>query len=94
MKATEANNIADDAAYESMKAQREQALACFVLAISISLAVIFSVCGKAPENDSARASVELHRKLDNESRLLLENTRASLSDMKKTLESMRGGASK
>jgi hypothetical protein len=94
MKPSAANNIPDDAVSESIKAQREQALACFVLAISVSLAVVFSVFGKAPENDAARASAELHRKLDNESRLLLENTRASFSDMNKTLESMRGSASK
>ena len=94
MNAPEAKKIPDEADYELMKAQREQALACLVLAVSISLAVIFSVFGKAPEIDSARASAELHRGLEKESRLLLESNRASLGDMQKALESIRDNASK
>jgi hypothetical protein len=80
--------------FEEMKAQRDQALACFILAGSISLAVVFSVFGPTPQIDAARGLVETHRKLEQESRLVLAQNQAALAEVQKALAGLKSGAGK
>lgn len=75
-----------------LREQREQALACLWLAATIILAVFFSVFGKQPQLESARAAVLEHHKLladaqqyraDNE-RVFAENQRAYQELLRRT----------
>jgi hypothetical protein len=94
MNPPESNEADTNVGFERAKTQREQALACLVLAGTIALAVGLSVLAPAPEIDVARAAVEAHRGLARESQTTLESNRAALHEAQRALEAMLSSAPK
>ena len=76
----------------TLKPQREQAMACLWLALTISAAAFLSVFGSKPEIASARAAVAAHRRILAEvedvlkvNQSVLRDGEAALAERKETV---------
>jgi uncharacterized protein HemX len=75
------------------KTQRDQALACAVLALIISLAVILSNFGKAPaQYQQALAAIEQHKALIAQHTEILRANQLALTQNQAELERLRQAA--
>lgn len=79
----------EPATLAQLKSQCDWAVGCLVLALATLIALLLSVMGPSSSIDTARASVELHRKLERDSYAVLEENRKALDHIVNVYEATR-----
>jgi hypothetical protein len=75
---------------QALREQREQALACFWLALTVAVALPLSIFGDRGEAaTSARQTIEVHRKLVAEADGLLRENEKALQNVQQALQNVR-----
>ena len=71
-----------------MRSQRDLAVACFVLAFCVSLAVFLSVFGRSTSNaiDDAKKAVAIHERMLGESAKALKQNQDALGEARAALD--------